>query len=128
MVLRKTRELVPIKTLNDEGVVEGGGGVELSSVMLELTSHGAYKSLFGVPSVDLRLRRFIEADDTTQLFTSSGDSLRSFCDMCLRIAPATCGVAMDVPLSVVLLVGPVCPVDSISVPGAIISTQSPQLE
>ena len=87
-----------------------------------------YSNRFGepVPS-EAETRRFAVAPDTRSDAIAPGDA-PGFAASASAAAPATCGDAMEVPLSVLLAVALVFQAEVMPAPGANRSTHVPQLE
>jgi hypothetical protein len=73
------------------------------------------------------VRRFSDAAFTIALRTVAGDAVRLFCRN-RAATPVTCGVAIDVPLIVLVAVLLVDHADVIDDPGAKMSTTLPKFE
>jgi len=80
-----------------------------------------------VVPVGIPVRRFRDAALTIAFLTVAGDAVRLFCRN-RAATPATCGVAMDVPLIVLMAVLLVDHAEVMLDPGAKMSTTLPTLE
>jgi len=80
----------------------------------------------GVPD-GMPLRRFTVASATSAFRTVAGKAVGFDCRY-LAAAPATCGVAIEVPLIVFVAVSLVSHADVMLVPGAKMSTMLPKFE
>jgi hypothetical protein len=89
----------------------GGGGV-----VVPPDSGVVWSRTFGEPPPGPVTRPVVPAE-TRALRTAAGVAVR-LALRCSAAAPATCGVAMDVPLIVLVAVVPVCQADVMLEPGA----------
>jgi len=82
-----------------------------------------YNNLFGVPTPG-ETTALTVASDTKYDVTSAGDRLAMF-DSRTAAAPATCGLAIDVPDKLTKAFGAVMSAERMELPGAKMSTQAP---